>query len=615
MNSAKRDGKKMLATPPEDGQQIEDSPLPCLLVSDVKNTAGLAAAALLAACGGGSTADNSGAGANAVADEAKPATAAEIDAARFLQQAQFSSTRAEIADVLQASPAKWLTRQFEAALGQTGWEWLEMRGYGQMDANRYYATTYQTEFMLWNQLMSGPNAMRKRMALALSELFVVSLDASAFNWKGHAFAHYWDALVKNAFGNFRQLLDEVTLHPAMGFYLNTKGNQKENASTGRIPDENYAREVMQLFTIGLHQLNPDGSEKRDASANPIETYTPSDVTSLARVLTGYDFDRADGVRIAVTGLTATVESRDFARKPMSFNAGKHSNLAATILGVTIAANTPGPEALKIALDTLFNHANTGPFFARQMIQRLVTSNPGADYVARVAAKFDNNGSGVRGDLRAVWSAILLDPDARSARSIGEVRFGRLREPMLRLIQWARSFGVTSAAGSWKLFNTSNPATQLGQSPLRAPSVFNFFRPGFVPPNTAMAAMQATAPEFQLVNEITVGGYLNYMQGVIRNGILCPKPDVPEAATGSDINLPDVKAAYTDELLLASNSALVAHLGLVLCGGTLSSATQTLMVEALNARPITSASTEAAKLDRVAAAVLLVMASADYLIQK
>lgn len=605
----------MLEISPKDGEQNADSPLPCLVVSDAKNTTGLAAAALLAACGGGSTADNSGRSASAAATEAMPASAAEVDAARFLQQAQFSSTRAEIADVLQASPAKWLARQFETAMGQTGWDWLEMRGYGQMDTNRYYATTYQTEFMLWNQLMSGPDAMRKRMALALSELFVVSLDAPTFNWKGHAFAHYWDTLAKNAFGNFRQLLEEVTLHPAMGFYLNTKGNQKENASTGQIPDENYAREVMQLFTIGLHELNPDGSEKRDANAKPIETYTSSDVASLARVLTGYDFDRSDGARITVTGLTATVESRDFARKPMSFEAGKHSNLTGTLLGVTIPANTPGPEALKTALDTLFNHANAGPFFARQMIQRLVTSNPGANYVARVAAKFDNNGSGVRGDLRTVWTAILLDPDARAARGIEELRFGRLREPMLRLIQWGRSFGVTSAAGSWKLFNTSNPATQLGQSPLRAPSVFNFFRPGFVPPNTVMAAVQAPAPEFQLVNEITVGGYLNYMQGVIRNGILCPKPDVPEAATGSGINLPDVKAAYTDELLLTSNSALVTHLGLVLCGGGLSSAAQTLIVEALNARLVTPASSDAAKLDRVAAAVLLVMASADYLIQK
>ncbi|WP_029525266.1 DUF1800 domain-containing protein [Polaromonas glacialis] len=606
----------MLATEQKEGEQNVDLQAANPSVPVAKTTASLAATALLAACGGGGGADSGPVSSGETsADVAKPATAAEIDAARFLQQAQFSSTQAEITDVLQTTQARWLKRQMDAPQGQTGWEWLEMRGYGLMDTNRYFSTTYQADFMLWNQLMSGPEAMRKRMALALSELFVVSLDTAEYSWRSHAFAHYWDTLVKNAFGNFRQLLEDVTLHPAMGYYLNTKGNQKENTSSGRTPDENYAREVMQLFTIGLHQLNPDGTEKRDAGGNPIETYAPPDVAGLARVFTGYDFDRSDGVRITITGQTATVESRDFARKPMSFDAGKHSSLAATFLGVTVEAGTSGPEALKTALDTLFNHPNAGPFFARQMIQRLVTSNPSAAYVGRVAARFNRNDAGVRGDLRTVWTAILLDPEARGVPGVANPGFGKLREPMLRLIQWARSFGVTSAAGSWKIFNTSNPATQLGQSPLRAPSVFNFFRPGFVPPNTIMAAAQAPAPEFQLVNETTVSAYLNYMQTVIRGGISCPKPDVPEAALGSGIYQLDVKPDYAGELALASNAALVSHLGLVLCAGSLLPATQNLIVSVLNARPVTSDGSDALKLDRVAVAVLMVMASADYLIQK
>ncbi len=224
-----------------------------------------------------------------------------------------------------------------------------------------------------------------------------------------------------------------------------------------------------------------------------------------------------------------------------------------------------------------------------MIQRLVTCNPSAAYVGRVAAKFNNNGAGVRGDLSAVWAAILLDNEARGAASLTNKRSGKLREPMLRLIQWARTFG--------------------------APSVFNYFRPGFIPPGTVMAAEKATAPEFQLVNEITVGVYLNYMQGVIRYGISCPKPAVPEAAYASAY-VPDVVASYAQEQLLVTNAAaLVAHLGLVLCSGQLSAATQTLIVNALNATPVTTASTSTAKLERIAAAVLLVMASAEYLIQK
>ncbi|MDQ3059677.1 MAG: DUF1800 domain-containing protein [Pseudomonadota bacterium] len=597
----------------ENRERQAHAPASVMPAPDASIPAALAATALLAACGGGGTDASQGNAAGAT-DDVKPLSAADVDAARFLQQAQFSATRAEIAEVRQAGYAPWLAQQFEAAQAPGGWDWLEARGYGQVDANRYFANTYPADFMLWSQLMSGPQAMRRRMALALSELLVVSLESSPFNWCSHAFAHYWDTLVKNAFGNFRQLLEDVTLHPAMGYYLNTRGNQKENASTGRVPDENYAREVMQLFTIGLHQLNPDGTDKPGASGSPLETYTSSEVSSLARVFTGYDFDRSDGVRLAVPGQTTTIESRDFTRKPMAFNASQHSTLEASFLGVTIPANTPGPAALKTALDTLFNHPNAGPFFARQMIQRLVTSNPSAAYVGRVADQFNNNGAGVRGDLRAVWAAILLDDEARSAQSMANLHFGKLREPMLRLIQWARSFGVTSAAGSWKVFSTSSPATQLGQSPLRAPSVFNFFRPGFVPPNTAMAAAQAPAPEFQLLNETTVGAYLNYMQGVIRNGISCPQPDVPQAASTN--YLFDVKARYDEEMPLVANAgALVSHLGLVLCAGALSAATQTLIVSVLNATPLTAASTDAARLDRIAAAVLMVMASADYLIQK
>lgn len=600
------------------GMPMSQTPVP-----EAKTAAAaLAATALLTACGGGDSADagdsadpgiRSGQLMADLALDARPAS--DVQAARFLQQAQFSSTKAEIANLRQGSYAQWLNQQFSAPRGQTGWDWLEARGYGKMDLNGYYGSTYPADFMIWNQLMSGPDMMRKRMALALSEQFVVAMTGDYFSWRSHAFAHYWDTLVKNAFGNFRQLLQDVTLHPAMGFYLNTKGNKKENSRTGRLPDENFARELMQLFTIGLYQLNLDGSLKLDASGNPIETYTQSDVSNLARVFTGYDFDRSDGVRVPVTGQTWTVESRDFTRKPMSLDATQHSTLAATFLGVTIPANTPGPAALKTALDTLFKHPNVGPFFARQMIQRLVTSNPSAAYVGRVAAKFNNNGAGVRGDLRVVWAAILLDDEARGAATLTNNRSGKLREPMLRLIQWARTFGATSAAGSWKIFDTSNVDNKLGQSPLRAPSVFNYFRPGFIPPGTVMASEKATAPEFQQVHEITVGVYLNYMQGVIRYGIACPKPAVPEAAYASAY-VPDVVASYAQEQLLVTNAtALVAHLGLVLCAGQLSAATQTLIVNALNATPVTAASSSTVRLERIAAAVLMVMASAEYLIQK
>ncbi len=580
-----------------------------------------AAAALLAACGGGEESGGGGGGNDSFAvtvdftstGYANTTPTTDADAARFLQQAQFSSTLEDIAKVRSNGYVTWLATEFSRPLGPTGWDWLEARGYGVANTHRYFFNMYPAEFMIWQQLLSGPDPVRRRVALALSEFFVASMTSAEFTWRSHAYASWWDTLTRNAFGNFRQLLEDVTLHPAMGWFLNTKGNQKENTNTGRVPDENYAREVMQLFTIGLVELNLDGTPKRN-NGQTIDSYTQSDVTNLARVFTGYDFDTSDGVRIPVDSYT--IESRAFARKPMSLNASRHSNLAATFLGTTIPANTPGKAALGTALDTLFNHPNVGPFFARQMIQRLVTSNPSGAYVAHVAAAFNDNGKGVRGDLKAVWAAILLHDEARGPQTLASNTFGKLREPMLRFVQWARTFGAQSAAGSWKIFELSNPATQLGQSPLRAPSVFNFFRPGYVPPNTTLTASGATAPEFQLVNETTVGAYLNFMQDVIQLGVRCPEPGVPQAAYNN--HLYDVKATYSRELSLVTDAtALVRHLSLVLTAGQIApnSANEQLMVTALNNTPVTASSSADLKLRRVWAAVLMIMACPQYLIQK
>jgi uncharacterized protein (DUF1800 family) len=294
---------------------------------------------------------------------------------------------------------------------------------------------------------------------------------------------------------------------------------------------------------------------------------------------------------------------------------KHSTLAASFLGATVPAGAKGEDALKIALDTLFNHPNVGPFFGKQMIQRLVTSNPSPAYVARVASAFNNNGAGVRGDLKAVWAAIFLDDEARNPQNVSNPNFGKLREPMLRYVQWGRSFGLNSKAGSWKIFNTSSPSDQLGQSPLRSPSVFNFFRPGFVPPSTALSATMTPAPEFQLVNETTVGGYLNFMQDRIRVGIYTGNPNVSHL-TKDEQYTPTITANYAKELALVGDAkALVNRLNLILCAGQLSAATQKTIVDALSGTPITSTSTNEQKLDRVSAAILLVMASSEYLVLK
>ena len=596
---------------PAGSSQIQAQPL----------LAGMAASAALAACGGGSS---SGEGDGAATGPDVPPTTLgnhpvplnDREAARFLLQAQFSASPREISELRATSYAEWLQRQFSAPPSLGGWEWLNERGYGEVSSSTaYYDNSYPGDCMIWHQLMQSPDGLRKRVALALSEIFVVSLSGLDLSWRSHAIAWYWDQLVANAFGNYRTLLQDVTLNPAMGYYLNTRGNQKENPATGRQPDENFAREVMQLMSIGLVMLNPDGTAQRDSAGKPIDSYTQSDVTHLARVFTGYDYDQSRNSPTTVPGSSRTVPSTAFTRLPMALNESRHSTLTATFLGTTIAAGTPGAAALKTALDTLFNHPNVGPFIGRQLIQRLVTSNPSPGYVARVAAAFNNNGAGVRGDMRAVIQAILLDDEARSPAGLTHPGFGKLRESMLRFVQWGRTFGLSSAQGSWKIGNLSDPGSRLGQSPLRSPSVFNFFRPGYVPPSTALAASGAVAPEFQLVNESSVGGYLNYMQGVIRNGIYVNAPELPNNASTSNNGF-DIKASYVNELALAGDAdALVARLNLLLCAGQLSAATVKLITDALKTTSITAASSDNARRDRVAAAVLLVMASAEYLIQK
>ena len=375
----------------------------------------------------------------------------------------------------------------------------------------------------------------------------------------------------------------------MGQFLTFRGSAKANTTTGALPDENYARELMQLFTIGLVQLNLDGTP---ALTNGSATYTygQADVTGLARVFTGWDFDLGGQTAAAATA------TPDFIRKPMVQIPGRYESGAKTFLGTTIAAGVEAPGALTQALDAIFAHPNVAPFFARQLIQRLVTSNPGAAYVTRVATVFNNNGNGAKGDLKAVIKAVLLDDEARSATSAAAAGFGKLREPILRLTGWARAYGVTSASGAWAIGDTSNPGTRLAQSPLRSPSVFNFFRPGYVPPNTGFDATARVAPEFQITNESSVVGYLNFMQA---------------AVAGKSVG--DVVADYTALLAIADDAnALLAEINLVLAAGRLGSATFAALATAVQSMP---SGTDATRRNRIYAALVLVLAAPEFLAQK
>lgn len=482
----------------------------------------------------------------------------------------------------------WIEQSSSSAPSTSNWDWLMAQGY---NADTYKYSSYLSDFAMWCRLITATDHMRQRIALALSEYFVVSANGVPSAWPQFAMAAYWDLLCTHAFGNFRQLLEAVTLNPAMGYYLSTRGNQKEDAKSGREPDENYAREVMQLFTIGLYELNLDGTVKTEGSGKPVETYGQDTITNLARVFTGWDLDTSG----ATTDVPAPLGL------PMKFNSSRHSTLAATFLGATVAAGTDGISALKIALDTLFNHPNVGPFFGRQMIQRLVCSNPSQAYVARVATVFNNNGKGVRGDLKAVFRAILLDPEARAAPTPAQADNGKVREPMLRFIQWARTFKVNSATGTWKIYDLSDPVNGLAQSPLRSPSVFNYFRPGYTPPNTTIANAGLVAPELQIVNEPTIAGYLNYMQSVISSG------------TAWSNNVADVTANYADELARAGDaSALVKRINLLMAANQISADVESRIISAVSSISATAAN---GPLNRVRAAIMLVMACPQYLVLK
>ena len=590
---------------------IEDKPALGLPFKATSTAA--AVTSFLAACGGGGSSTPAP---PAISDKITFAT--DYAAARFLQHAQFSSSEAEIASVKSMGASAWLDAQMNLPSSTGGWDWLTARGYSAIDSNKFYEMDYHANYMAWYQILASPDGVRRRMALALSEFFVVGISGvSTVSWPQFAMAHYWDILCNNAFGNYRQLLEEVTLSIAMGEFLNTLGNQKEDPATGRLPDENYSREVMQLFTIGLQQLNTDGTVVKVNGA-PVDTFTQSDVSNLARVFTGYQADDSEGFFDSVVPPIYRVRKVGYTRRPMKLNANRHSMLEARFLGAVVPAGTEGSAALKMALDTLFQHPNVGPFFGRQMIQRLVCSNPSPAYVGRVAAVFNNNGKGVRGDLAAVFKAILTDAEATQDAGLSSVTFGKLREPMVRIAQWGRTFKVKSLQGTWKIGNPNYSAVNaLGQSPLQAPSVFNFFRPGYVPPNTALAGMQYTAPEFQLVNESTTASYINYLEDNLMNGMWVRAPELitsPENQTATDG--PDIVPDYSAEMALAGNAkALFARLNMLLCAGQLSDATLNDMVMAFASEPTTAASADNAKRAYVAKAIMFVMCCAEYLVQK
>ena len=559
----------------------------------------------LAACGGEQ-------GASAPPPPPPPPAAAirkpgsDAEAVRFLTRSQFSVATADMTRLKDAGYVSWLDSEIAKPVSELAVAAYQRLGGEDFANDDYFGTNFHTQVM-WQQFLDSNDQLRKRVAFALSEFFVVSANGVDAVWHGLGLCHYWDILNQYAFGNFRGLLEEVTLNPIMGQFLSLNDSRKEDTRSGRRPDENYAREVMQLFTIGLVQLNNDGSVKKDSSNNPIPTYSNDDVTNVARAISGWAWQGTAAERLnqepwLMPGYMKRQMTSDPAKMQYTFanRQSEHSALEATFLGTTIPANTDAVAALKTVLDTLFNHANTPVFFSKQMIQRLVTSNPSPAYIDRIARVFANNGSGVRGDLAAVFKAILLDDEALAASGLTSQTFGKVREPFVRFVQWARTFNLKKpASGKYDLYDTSQQSNALGQMVFRSPSVFNFFRPGYVPAGTAIAANKLVAPEFQIINEIANIGYANYMHNVV--------------TTKSNPNLePD----YTAEIGIANDStALTDRIDLLLTGGVLSQANKDRIKQAVDSITLPATNDTDARFNRVAAAIILTMVSPQYLIQK
>ncbi len=547
------------------------------------------------------------AAAPALADN--PLTAA--DAARFLTQATFGPTRGEI-DLLtgahQIDLANWITAEMAipASSHDAGTD-ADYQAFTKPSGGNYSQQNRQAAW--WKIAVTGPDQLRQRVAFALSEIFVVSDQNATLAQQWSGMASYYDLLVNGAFGNFRTLLENVTLSPVMGVYLsslrNAKGTFDKNGAVLTSADENYAREVMQLFTIGLNQLQPDGTLRLDATGLPIPTYNQTTISQTAKVFTGWAFQSAD----------ATSES-NFRRgasdylHPMMLYPNQHDTTSKTIVGgVVIPANQGGVADLKLELDTLFNHANTGPFIARQLIQRLVTSNPSPGYIYRVAQKFADNGSGVRGDLAAVVRAILLDYEARSPAVAATASFGKLKEPVLRATAVLRGFGGAANNGRYAIFSNDNATTAtLAEYPLHAATVFNFFEPNFIQPGS-LAAAGLYAPEYQILTDTTAIAIPNQIWNYIYANR--STTNAADATLGLDLS-GLVPFARTP-------AALVDQVNTILAAGSLSKATTDRMTALIAALPNTTTGTpsitNANDRERVRSAVYLAIATQQGAVQK
>ncbi|MFQ5610162.1 MAG: DUF1800 family protein, partial [Woeseiaceae bacterium] len=475
------------------------------------------------------------------------------DASRFAAQATFGLDYSAIESLAAEGKSAWLERQF--AMPVSDHVSIVSDLVRRRDAGEFVPFERDIEYLIlfrrlawWHRTVTAPDELRQRVAFALSQIFVVSDNVDDLIVNPFALSGYYDVLLSHSFGNFRDLLRDVTLHPAMGIYLSHVNNRRSDPVNNIFPDENFAREVMQLFSIGLFELNVDGSRKLDASGRTIPTYSNVEIREFAKIFTGLSFGGP--------GSFFGNPEPQFLAPLRMFDTEHEPGQKNLLNGTAVPAGQTGMQDIEAAIDNLFNHPNVGPFIGKQLIQRLVTSNPSSAYTERVARAFDGDATGVRGDMRAVIRAVLLDPEATSAANVSG-SFGKLREPVLRRAAVLRQFGANSPDGF--IGNTGYFVQELGkQHPLSARSVFNFFLPAHSPAGE-IANANLVAPEFQITTSNSIVGMANLIDFVVLADFVTDAPE-PFATVSLD---------YDDYVAIANDiDALVARLDIVLTAGTL-----------------------------------------------
>ncbi len=512
-----------------------------------------------------------------VANAAADGPLSEAEAFRLLQQTTFGPQMDDIKAVAAMGPEAWINQQ----MALPGTQLRPMLLSSRYDRWNEYINSW------WRIAIQSNDQLRQRVAFALSQILVIGASDSLGN-EQEGVSNYYDILVRNAFGNYRDLLEEVTLNPVMGDYLSMKGNRKPDTEKNIRPDENYARELLQLFSIGPTQLNPDGTEKLDDEGVPLPAYNQSHVEAFAHVFTGWHFANAEDFRWP--------RNKDFINPMVAWPEYHDDGEKRLILGKVLPAGQTPEQDLKDALDTIFHHPNVGPFISKQLIQRLVTSNPSPTYVKDVAAVFNKNIYGERGNLASTVKAILMHREARHGHMEHPDSFGKLKEPLMRLTQIWRAFEPDTIHRN---FNYAWPLKELQQSPLNSPTVFNFFRPDFSQPGE-IQERGLVSPELQILDETSVITLTSRMTASI----------LWSHNYQTDPNSSRIIINIDEEMQLEPDpEALIEHLNLLLLGGRMSEALKAEVRLLMDSRP----GDNSASL-RVTEAIFLIVTSPESSVQ-